>query len=61
MAVADYQPLAVLADLIIERANVLADLGLERRRDHPTRALPREIIERDAVLIVLPDGEPANI
>ena len=44
-----------------ERADVLVDLGLERRRDHPTRALAREIIERDATLVVLPDGEPANI
>ena len=42
-------------------ADVLVDLGLERRRDHPASALPREIIERDATLVVLPDGEPANI
>ena len=59
--VADDQPLAVLADLIGERRDVLVDLGLERRRDHPASALPREIIERDAILVVLPDGEPANI
>ena len=59
--VADDQPLAVLADLIRERRHVLVDLGLERRRDHPASALPREIIERDASLVVLPDGEPANI
>ena len=60
-AVADHQPLAVLVDLVHERADVLIDLGLERRRDHPASALPREIIERDPTLVVLPDGEPANI
>jgi hypothetical protein len=59
--ITDDQPLAVLIDLLRERGNVLLNLGLERRRDHPTRTLTREIIERDPTLIVLPDREPANI
>jgi hypothetical protein len=60
--VADHQPLAVLADLVGERAHVLVDLGLERRRDHPTSALPRQLIERDPdPLVLLHDREPANI
>jgi hypothetical protein len=59
--ITDDQPLAVLIDLVHERADVLVNLGLERRRDHPTRALTSEIIERAPTLIVLPDGEPANI
>ena len=58
---ADHQPLVVLIDLVHERADVLVDLGLERGRDHPTRSLASEIIERDPTLVVLPDGEPANI
>jgi hypothetical protein len=59
--VADHQPLAVLADLVGERRHVLVDLSLERRRDHPASTLPREIIERDATFVLLPDREPANI
>ena len=61
LAVADHQALAVLVALIDERRDVLVDLGLERRRDHPKRALPSEIIERDLHLVVLPDGRRANI
>ena len=57
----DHQPLAIRADLIDQQADVLLDLGLERRRDHPTSALPSETIERDTSLVVLPDREPANI
>jgi hypothetical protein len=60
-AVTDDQPLTVLIDLLHERADVLVNLDLERRGDHPPRALPREIIEREPTLIILPDGEPANI
>src|ERR1035437_4739246 len=56
--VADHQPLPVPAD---ERADVLIDLGLQRRRDHPTRTLARETIKRDPHRVVLPNGEPANI
>jgi hypothetical protein len=59
-SVTDDQPLVVLIDLVHERADVL--LGLERRGDHPPRALPREVVQREPDLIVaLPDGEPANI
>ena len=60
-AVADDQPLAVLIDLVHKRSDVLINLGLERRADHPTRALTSKIIERDPTLVLLPDGEPANI
>jgi hypothetical protein len=59
--VADHQPLAILANLVHERAHVLVNLGLQRGGDHPTSALPRQIIERAASLVVLPDREPANI
>ena len=58
--VTDDQSLPVLTNFLGERADVLVDLGLKRRSDHPTRTLPREIIKRDRALI-LPDGEPANI
>jgi hypothetical protein len=51
----------VLADLLGERGDVLLDLGLQRRRDHPASALPRQIIQRDPALDLLPHGEPANI
>jgi hypothetical protein len=59
--IANDKALAVLADLARERRDVVVDLGLERRGDHPASTLPREIIQRDASLAVLPDGEPANI
>src|SRR5208282_920410 len=55
VAVAHDQPLAVLVELISERGDVLADLRLERRRNHPTRALPRKTIERDPSLVLLSD------
>jgi len=61
VTIANDQPLAVLAHLIRERRHVVIDLGLERRRDHPASTLPREFVERDATLVVLPDREPANI
>ena len=61
-AVADHQPMPVLVDLIAETLDVLVDLGPQRRRDHPPRALPRELVQRDRdLLVALPDGEPANI
>ena len=60
-AVADDQPLAILVNLVHERADILLDLGLERRSDHPPRALPSEIIERDRAPSSSHDGEPANI
>src|SRR5215213_6473829 len=59
--VAHHQPPAVLAALIGEPLDILADLGLKRGRDHPARPFAREHIERDRDLVVLPDGEPANI
>ena len=60
--VPDHQPLAVLINHLHERAHVLVNLGLERPRDHPASALPREIIKRDpTIFVVLPDREPANI
>jgi len=59
--VADDEPLAVPIDLLVERRDVLVDLRLERRDDHPTSALPRKIIQRDPGLNILPDGKPANI
>jgi RHS repeat-associated protein len=60
-AVAHHQPLAVLIELIDQRRHVLLDLGLQRRGDHPARTLAREIVQREAGLVGLPDGEPANI
>jgi hypothetical protein len=60
-AVSNDQPLAILAHLIDERRDVVINLSLERGRDHPASALPREVVQRDAGLIVLPDRERANI
>jgi hypothetical protein len=59
--IANHQPLPALIDLLDERADVLVDLRLQRRGDHPASTLPRQIIERDRTLNLLPDGEPANI
>jgi hypothetical protein len=60
--VADDQPLAVFADLLGERRDVLLDLDLERRSDHAPGALSGQVVERDLdPLILLPDGERANI
>ena len=42
VTVADHQPLPILADGVNERAAVLVDLGLERRRDHPASVLARD-------------------
>ena len=50
--VAHHQPLAVLAALVGEALDVVGSLGLQRGRDHPTRALARELVERDRDLIV---------
>jgi hypothetical protein len=60
-AVAHDQSLAVLIALLGAPFDVVGNLDLQRSRDHPPRALPREIVERDPDLVVLPDGEPANI
>jgi len=61
-AVAHHQPATVLVALVLERRDVLVGLRAQRRRDHPTRALAREPIERrhDVDLVALKRG-PANI
>jgi len=62
-AVTHDQPLAILVALAGEPLDILGDLDFQRRRDHPASTLPREIVkrDRDLVVVVLPDGEPANI
>jgi hypothetical protein len=60
-AVADNEPLAVLAAHLGEPLDVLADLRLQRRRDDPPRTFSRELVERDRDLVLLPDREAANI
>jgi hypothetical protein len=61
-AVADHQPAALLIDLAIERGDVVVDLCLQRRRDHPPSALPSELVESGPDLLAfLPDRERANI
>src|SRR5205085_1358306 len=60
--VAHHQALAVLAAVVGEPLDVVVGLGPKRGRDHPARALARELIQRDRDPdLVLPDGEPANI
>jgi len=59
--VAHHQPPTIPVELVAQRANVLIDLGLERRGDHPPRTLPREIVEPDPTHICPLDREPANI
>ena len=52
----------VTVQLIAEPLDVLVSLCLQRGGDHPPRALPRELIERERdLLVALPDGEHANI
>jgi len=54
--------MAILVELAGEPLDVIGDLGLQRGRDHPPSALPRERIKRRADLnVVLPKREPANI
>jgi hypothetical protein len=54
--------MTVLVDLIDARREIRVDFRLERRRDHPTRPLTRQLIKRDrGLFIALPDKEPANI
>jgi hypothetical protein len=60
-AVAPDQAPAALVELLDERSDVLLDLGLERRRDHAPSTLAGELVEPDPLLVLLPDGEPANI
>ena len=55
------ETVTVLIDLADERRDVLLDLDLQRRGDHPASALPGELVERDRDLFVPLDGEPANI
>lgn len=59
--VAAHQPVSLLVELVDERADVLLDLGLERRRDHPPRALPGQVVERVRDLLVASVVDPANI
>jgi len=54
--VADNQPAAVLVDLIDEAGQVVIDLGLQRRSDHPARTLTSQLVERARDLMVLPTG-----
>ena len=51
MPVAHDKPLGVLIDLIDKRADVLLDLDLQRRGDHPASTLTSERIERRCDLI----------
>jgi hypothetical protein len=52
---------AVLIDLPSKGRDVLLYLSFQRGGDHPTRALPSEVIEADLYFIDLPSGERANI
>jgi hypothetical protein len=53
-AITHHQPPAVLIDVVDERADVLLDLRLKRRRDHPARAFPREIVQRHRRVSLIP-------
>jgi hypothetical protein len=59
--VANDQALAILVDRIDERRDVLLNLGLQRRGDHPASTLTSQLIQRDRDLIIPRHGEPANI
>jgi hypothetical protein len=59
--VAHDQVPALLVALVGEPLDVLVSLRLKRRGDHPARTVARELVQRDRNLVVLPDGEPANI
>ena len=60
--VADHQPAPILVGLVAEPLDVLVGLSPKRGGDHPPRALPRQVIQRERdLLVALPDGEPANI
>ena len=60
--VAHDDSMPVLVALVAELLDVLIRLGPQRRGDHPPRALPRQVIQRERdLLVALPDGEPANI
>src|SRR4051794_16594211 len=52
---------AVFVALLREPLDVVGDLGLQGRRDHPARTLTGEVIERGRDLVAVPDAEPANI
>ena len=52
----------VLVDLVAEPLDVLVSLRAQRSGDHPPRALPRQLVQREHdLLIALPDRERANI
>lgn len=53
------QPLAIVVAVIGEPLDVVSDLGLERRRDHPT-SLPSELIKRERDLGVPGPGACDN-
>jgi hypothetical protein len=60
-AVAHHQPPSVLVALVAETLHVLAGLGAERGGNHPPRALPSELVERDRDLLAVPSRERTNI
>jgi hypothetical protein len=59
--VAHHQPPAVPVALLDKRRDVLVDLDLKRRRDHPPRALTSQLVQRDRGLLGATPIDPANI
>src|ERR1035438_4488072 len=61
-AVADHLLVPVPVELVAEPLDVLVGLSPERGGDHPPRALPRQLIQRERdLLVALPSRERANI
>jgi hypothetical protein len=50
VAVADHQPVPALVDLVGIAGDVGVDLGLQRDRQHPPRALPEQHVQVQAQL-----------
>jgi len=48
--VADHQSAATLVDLLGERLDIAVRFGLERGGEHPTRALPADLVQAPAQL-----------